>query len=122
MKLHLDRAEGRNLFSGYGAGYVAVNRARYETSLVVTPDAVLAWRVQAFEALRVADFEPVFAQRPELVVLGTGARQRLPGAEIARAFAERNVGLEAMDTRAACRTYNILAAEGRRVVAAILLP
>jgi uncharacterized protein len=121
LKLHLSPATGQNLFSGYGAGYVAVNNVRRETSVLVTPNEVAEWRVERFESLGPADFE--FASRlgVEIVILGTGARQRFPAPAITRALAANGMGLEVMDTRAACRTYNILATEGRRVVAAILV-
>lgn len=121
MKLHLASATGLQLFSGYGAGYVSVNQARYETGVVVTPQSVVEWPVASFETLVAADFTFIGELKPEVVVLGTGASQRFPGAELARALAATGVGVEVMDTRAACRTYNILASEGRKVAAAVLI-
>jgi uncharacterized protein len=121
MKLHASAAGGQNLFTGYGEGYVAVNRARHEKSVVVTPQSVTHWEVRGFESLSFADFAFVAEHKPEIVVLGTGALQRFPRAELTHALAAAGAGLEAMDSKAACRTYNILAAEGRRVVAAILV-
>ena len=121
MKLHLTPNAGLQLFTGYGAGYVAVNDARHEKCVLVTPQEVSEWKVLAFEALTAADFGFIADLKPEIVVLGTGATQRFPRAELARALAAAGVGVEIMDTRAACRTYNILASEGRKVVAAILL-
>ena len=121
MKLHLTPSAGLQLFSGYGAGYVSVNHARYEKCVVVTPQAVSEWPVGGFESLAVADFGFIAELKPEIVILGTGARQRFPGPELARALAASGAGVEVMDTRAACRTYNILASEGRKVVAAIVL-
>ena len=120
MKLHLTRDASLQLFSGYGTGYVAVNNVRYETGVVVSPQAVSAWDVRGFEALTAADFGFIRALQPEIVILGTGALQRFPPPALARALATTGVGVEVMDSRAACRTYNILAAEGRKVVAAIL--
>lgn len=121
MKLHLAGNEGLQLFSGYGAGYVAVNGVRHEHCVVVTPQAVVEWRVGAFEALTAADFGFIAALAPEIVVFGTGATQRFPAPALARELAGLGAGVEVMDTRAACRTYNILAAEGRKVAAAILV-
>ena len=121
MKLHLSRSAGQNVFSGYGADYVAVNNVRYEKSVLVTPEAVTEWNVSAFEALTASDFEFVARLGVEIVVFGTGAAQRFPRPELMRALALAGVGLEVMDSKAACRTYNILAAEGRKVVAAILV-
>jgi uncharacterized protein len=120
MKLHLTRDAGLQLFSGYGAGYVAVNNVRYETGVVVSPHAVSAWDVSGFEALTDAHFGFIGALQPEILILGTGAAQRFPRPELARALAATGAGIEVMDSRAACRTYNILATEGRKVVAAIL--
>jgi uncharacterized protein len=121
MKLHLMPGAGLQLFSGYGPGFVAVNGIRFEKCVVVKPQAVAEWAVTGFEALAETDFGFIAELKPEIVILGTGAKQRFPPPELARALAVAGVGVEVMDTRAACRTYNILAAEGRRVVAAILL-
>jgi uncharacterized protein len=121
MKLHLTPGAGLHLFSGYGAGYVSVNNVRYETCVLVTPQSVSEWAVGGFEALRAGDFGFIAELKPEIVILGTGARQRFPGPELRRALAASGAGVEVMDTPAACRTYNILASEGRKVVAAIVL-
>jgi uncharacterized protein len=121
MKLHRATNEGLQLFTGYGAGYVAVNRVRYEKSVLVSPQAVSEWPVGGFEALTADDFEFIIASRPEIVILGTGTTQRFPAPGLARALAASGAGIEVMDSRAACRTYNILVAEGRKVVAAILI-
>jgi uncharacterized protein len=121
MKLHLTPGAGLQLFSGYGAGYVNVNNVRYAKCVVVTPQSVSEWAVDGFETLKAEDFEFIAELKPEIVILGTGARQRFPGAELGKALAASGAGIEVMDTRAACRTYNILASEGRKVVAAIVL-
>jgi uncharacterized protein len=121
MKLHLTSNTGLQLFTGYGAGYVAINGVRYETCVRVTPQDVTAWSVTGFDALRAADFAFIADLKPEIVILGTGATQRFPGPDLARALAATGTGVEVMGTRAACRTYNILAAESRKVVAAVLL-
>jgi uncharacterized protein len=120
MKLRLDHDTRLQLFSGYGAGFVAVNNVRYEKCVIVSPEAVTEWSVGAFEALTANDFGFIEQLKPEIVILGTGAAQRFPPPALARALAATGVGVEVMDSRAACRTYNILATEGRRVVAAIL--
>jgi uncharacterized protein len=121
MKLHLAANEGRQLFSGYGPGYVAVNSVRYERNVLVSPEAVVEWPVRGFETLAAADFAFIREAQPEIVILGTGTTQRFLPPELARALAASVAGVEVMDTKAACRTYNILVAEGRKVVAAILL-
>jgi len=121
VKLHLTTVTDQHLFSGHGPGYVAVNRVRYETSIVVTPTSVSEWTVSGFDALSAADFAPVFALKPEVVIFGTGRVMKFPARALALELAAAGVGLEVMDSGAACRTYNILAAEGRRVAAAILI-
>ena len=120
MKLHLNQDAGLQLFSGYGPGFVAVNGLRYERCVVVSPQAVTEWNVAGFDALTVAHFGFIEALKPEIVILGTGAAQRFPGRDLTRGLAAAGIGVEIMDSRAACRTYNILATEGRKVVAAIL--
>ena len=122
MKFHLDTAPDANHFTGYGAGYVSVNHQRFETSVVVTPGKeVASWNVAGFESLTAQDFEKLLELNPEIVIFGSGDKLRFPHRELTRAFASRSVGFEVMDTKAACRTYNILVAEGRQVVAALLL-
>jgi len=120
MKLHLTHNASLQLFSGYGAGYVAINNVRYEKCVVVSPQAIMEWGVSGFEALTAADFGFIESLKPEIMILGTGSAQRFPRPELTRALAATGVGVEVMDSRAACRTYNILATEGRKVVAAIL--
>jgi uncharacterized protein len=110
------------MFTAYGEGYVAVNDQRFERALVVAPDEPVAdWEAGSFEALSPADFDAVLRFNPEIVLIGTGARLRFPRAELTRRLVEASVGFEAMDTKAACRTYNILMSEGRQVVAAIFI-
>ena len=122
MKFQLQKPTGQNLFTGYGNGYFMVNNLRYERSLVVTPESVIEdWQVTDVGALSVPDFEFLRALKPTIVLLGSGAKLRFPRPELARCLAEDRIGLEVMDSTAACRTYNILTAEGRNVVAAVLL-
>ena len=122
MKLHLDQAGGGNQFTGYGAGYVSINHQRFETSVVVTPGReVESWNVESFDALTLDDFEKLLDLKPEIVIFGSGDALRFPHPQLTRAFVSRSIGFEVMDTKAACRTYNILVAEGRQVVAALLV-
>lgn len=107
-------------FTGYGDGYVLVNGERYARSLLVTPERVLDWAPGSFAELAEAHFAQIAAWGPEVVLLGTGARLRFPAPALSAPLARAGVGLEVMDVQAACRTYNILAAEDRRVVAALL--
>ncbi len=123
MKLHLAESKNRNLFTGHGAGYVTVNGTFYRAPLVVTPDAVFAdWPVADPAELTADVLRRLLAHTPEIIILGTGTRQRFPDPAVLRPLFEARVGLEIMATPAACRTYNILAAEERRVLAAMWLP
>lgn len=121
MKFHLDNAAG-NVFTGHGQGFVRIGDTEYRDSLLVTPDRVIAgWARGGFDALAEADFAALAALEPEVALFGSGPVLRFPHPRLTRALAEAHIGLEVMDTPAACRTYNILAGEGRRVAAAILL-
>ncbi len=122
MKLHLETGAGRNIVRGYLPGRITVNQASYRASLVVLPDGLIPdWPPQAFAELRPEHFEQILSLDPEVVVLGTGRRLRLPAPELLLPLTAAGIGLEAMDTGAACRTYNILMGEGRRVAAALLM-
>ena len=121
MKLHLAGGAGLNLFSGYGPGYVAVNGTRHERSLVVLPESIDAWAPGSFEALEAEHFAALARRGLEVVIVGTGTKLRFPRPAILAPLARAGVGVEVMDTQAACRTYNILVAEGRKVAAAIIL-
>jgi uncharacterized protein len=121
LKLHLSNISGINLFTGYGEGHVMVNRQRYAQNLVVLRDRLVTdWRPAGFDDLTAGDFTRLVELEPEIVLLGTGARLRFPRPELTRALIEARIGLEVMDLQAACRTYNILAAEERKVAAALL--
>ncbi|MDX1375531.1 MAG: Mth938-like domain-containing protein [Burkholderiales bacterium] len=121
MKLQLTRPTGPgNIISGYGDDHVLVNGERHSASLVVTAETVLPWAAGRFEALEPAHFEALAALAPEIVLLGTGPRLRFPPAALTVPLVQAGIGLEVMDLRAACRTYNVLRAEDRRVAAALL--
>ncbi len=120
MKLDLSAAPGLNTFTGYGPGYVLVNARRYESGVLVTGRRILPWPVTGFGALAEAHFERIAELNPEIVLLGTGAALRFPHPSLYRSLAARRIGVEVMDNHAACRTYNILVAEAREVVAALL--
>ena len=122
MKLHLTKAAGRNLFTGYGEGYVSINDQRYLHSVTVLPEGeVQRWDIDSVDALTPDHFSALLERRPEIVILGTGETFRFPKPELVRPLAASGVGFEVMDTKAACRTYNILMAEGRQVLAAIVV-
>lgn len=121
MKLQADRIEGQNAIARHGPGGVLVNGTEHRHSVIVpSSGAVEAWAVDTFEALTTAHFERLAALEPELVIFGSGARLRFVRPPLIRSLIERRIGIETMDTAAACRTYNVLLAEGRSVVAALL--
>jgi uncharacterized protein len=123
LKLHAQAPTHFNTVTGYGPDYIEVNRVRHAGSLIVAPDSpVHAWRAETIDTLQEDDFAPVLALEPELVLVGTGARQTFLPAHLLARFAQSGVGFEIMDTAAACRTFNILMAENRRVVGAFLSP
>lgn len=121
MKLQLTRPMGAgNIISGYGDDHVLVNGERHSVNLIVTADTVLPWDATGFEALAAGHFTTLVALAPEIVLLGTGSQLRFPAAELIAPLVQARIGLEVMDLRAACRTYNVLRAEDRRVAAALL--
>jgi len=123
MKLHLANARNGHSFTAYGPGYLAVNGIRYGHPLLVFPDQPpRQWPMTDFPGLSAADVAVLLEQRPEIIVFGTGPEQRLPGTELLRVLAGSGTGFEFMSTPAGCRTFNILAAEGRRVLGAMFLP
>ena len=122
MKLQREAIPSLNAFTGYGAGYVMVNNRRIERSVVVLPDRVISdWAATTFEALVPGHLAALAELGCEIVLLGTGAQLRFPRPELMREFTRSGAGLEVMDVQAACRTYNILLAEERKVAAALLL-
>ncbi|MBX9959762.1 MAG: Mth938-like domain-containing protein [Burkholderiaceae bacterium] len=121
MKLQPDKSSVQTI-RGYGPGWIAVDAEKFSTSLVLgSRGERLVWDCSRYETLSAAHFAPLADLRPELVLFGSGERLRFPRPEWLRPLVERGIGLETMDTAAACRTYNILAGEGRHVVVALLL-
>ena len=122
MKFELEQATTKYRFTAYGDNYVSVNNVAYKTSLVVMPkNLVTDWNVASFDQLSEKSFEYLLSFKPEILLLGTGDQLRFPHPGLYQVLMKANVGLEVMDTRAACRTYNILMAEGRHVVVALLV-
>lgn len=122
MKLHLQNNVGTQLITAYGDGYIAVNGARHERSLIVLPERVIVdWQAAEAKLLTAEHFAALAGLELEILLLGTGASLTFPSPRLMHAMAQQGIGLETMDTFAACRTYNILAAEGRKVAAAMIL-
>jgi uncharacterized protein len=121
MKFHLSVGEG-NVVTGVGPGWVRVGVREYRENVAMTPESIATgWTRGGFDELAEGDFEGLLALAPEIVLLGTGATLRFPHPRLVRALTDARVGVEVMDTAAACRTFNILAAEGRKVAAALIV-
>lgn len=122
MKIEREQAEGKNLFTGYGPGYVEVNGKRYGASLVVAGDRLVAdWPLPSVAEISADHLAAILALKPEIILLGTGATFVFPDRARLAPLYNAGLGVEVMDTPAACRTYNILLGEGRNVVAALIL-
>ena len=122
MKLQPDRSEGVNIVTRIDAAAIWVGGVAHGHSIVLPwAGDVQRWPPDRFGQLAAADFDRVLPLQPELVIFGGGARLRFVPPALLRGLIEGGIGVETMDTAAACRTYNVLAAEGRRVLAALLL-
>jgi len=118
MQLTLEPPDYEYFLRGADGTSALVNDRRLTASFVIAPDALVeAWPVVDTAALGVAELEVMLALAPEVVLLGTGDRQTFPPAATMAACLGRGIGLEVMTNAAAARTYNVLAGEGRRVVA-----
>jgi len=122
-KLNLHHDTSITLIRSYSDGILLVSDSEYNNSMIVTSQGCVRWSLTSVESLTTKDFAPVFELdfRPELVLLGTGKKLQFPSAEQTRTLLDAQIGLEVMDTAAACRTYNILADDGRQVVACLLV-
>ncbi len=122
MKLHPDAQSSLNTVTAYGDTFVDINAQRFESSVLVQPEGII--ETLPHKAFLEMD-EPFFAKlaelQPELVILGTGQKQHFPHPRLTHALIEQRIGLESMTTAAAVRTYNILMAEGRKVLGAFLI-
>ena len=122
MKLHLSRPEGLNQITSCGTGFVVINGTRHGRSVLVTPHEIMDdWPVSNLQSLAPTHLLPALELSPELVLLGTGATLQFPSSTVLRPLIDAQIGVEVMDTAAACRTYNILMAESRRVLAALIV-
>lgn len=122
MEFTRENAGDANAIIGYTDTEVRLRGRAIAGAVIVTRDAVIeSWRPPAIDALAIGDFDALLALAPEIVLLGTGARQCLPPPALYAEFAARGIGLEVMDNRAACRTYNVLLGEFRNVAVALIL-
>lgn len=121
MPLAEEIITGRNSIQAYQPGQITINERIYTESLILSARQILTpWPVTQVDALNTQHLQSVVALNPEVVLLGTGERQQFPDMEIIGFFAQQGLGVEVMNNGALCRTFNILVAEDRQVVAAII--
>ncbi len=122
MKFNLDQPATINVVRAYAPGVLRIGERAFSRSLIVTAATIIeGWRPLSMEELQAADLEPLLELRPEVLLIGSGARQKFPERATLAALYAARIGFEIMDTGAACRTYNVLAAEGRNVAAALIV-
>ena len=122
MKLHSTQTQQYQTVTAYDQQGVEFNAKRFEHSLIVLPEVAPAlWNVTHFDTLTADDFVQVNSTKPDVVILGTGVRQRFIHPKLIAVLTSQRIGVECMDNQAACRTYNILMAEGRKVALALIM-
>lgn len=120
MKLHSNSAKERHSINAYGEGFIEIEGAKYTQNLLVTASKIQTWPVANFAELAESDFADLLSLEPEVVLLATGKATRLPMPYLLKSLIALQIGVEAMDLGAACRTFNVLIAEGRSVLLAIV--
>ncbi len=121
MPLAEEIISGRNSIQAYQQGQVTINERDYQHSLIVSASEIISpWPVQQVTQLGAQNLQEIVDLKPEVILLGTGEKQVFPDIEIFGYFAQLGIGIEVMNTGAACRTFNILVAEDRQVVAALI--
>jgi uncharacterized protein len=122
MKFNLDQTAAINVVRGYGPGAIRIGERTFSRSLIVTATRIIEdWRPLGIPDLKVTDLDPLLELRPEVLLIGSGTRQVFPDRATLAALYSAGVGFEIMDTGAACRTFNVLVAEGREVAAALIV-
>jgi len=122
MKFTQDTPNADYVFGHYGDGKLMVNTDVHTCSLIIFPDKLVSdWPVQTVDDLTPEHFKEISTRSPEIVLLGTGVKQRFPSINTRKELIAAGLNLEIMDTGAACRTYNLLVSEGRDVAAAVIL-
>ena len=122
MKFHLIQSDNKNLITGYDLNWVEITQVRYESSLIVTPDQLLLeWSVKTIAGIKENSFEAVESLNAEIILLGTGNTQQHLHPRLLDFFSKKSMAVESMSNQSACRTYNILANEERKVLLALML-
>lgn len=108
--------------TGYDESSISVNQGKLTRSFIITPDKLITtWEPQHITTMTPADLEPLFADGAEVILIGSGTTQAFPPAMVWQALVQHGIGFEIMRTDAACRTYNVLSSEARRIVAAFFI-
>lgn len=122
MKFHLIQSDNKNLITGYDLNWVEVNQVRHQSSLIVIPDQLhLEWSVKTIKDINENSFEAIKSLDIEIILLGTGNTQEHLEPRLLEYFSKKNIAIESMSNQSACRTYNILANEERKVLLALML-
>lgn len=122
MKFHLIQSDNKNLITGYDSNWVEVNQERYHSSLIMTPNQLLLeWPVKSIKDIKENSFEAIESLNVEIILLGTGNIQEHLEPRLLEYFSKKNMAVESMNNQSACRTYNILANEERKVLLALML-
>ena len=120
MNLHLELNNSKYQIQQLDSHGVTISGKVYTNSLIIMPDYLKDWDVEKFEMLDVSHFQQICTLQPELLLFGTGQKIHFPAPQLIAPLLNQKIGVEVMDTAAACRTYTILIAEGRQVAAALL--
>ena len=122
MKFHLIQSDNKNLITGYDSNWVEVNQERYHSSLIMTPNQLLLeWPVKSIKDIKENSFEAIESLNVEIILLGTGNIQEHLQPRLIEYFSKKNIAIESMNNQSACRTYNILANEERKVLLALMI-
>jgi uncharacterized protein len=122
MKFHLIQSDNKNLITGYDLNWVEVNQERHQTSLIMTPTQLFVeWPVKTLKDIKENSFEAIESLNIEIILLGTGNIQEYLEPRLLEYFSKKNMAIECMNNQSACRTYNILANEERKVLLALML-
>ncbi|MDH3978015.1 MAG: Mth938-like domain-containing protein [Gammaproteobacteria bacterium] len=120
--MQLDRETGNgNIIRSFSAGELLINNESYGSPVIVSAETIIDWSPASLDSLSIADFAAAISQKPEVILFGSGIAQHFPPMTVITEIMRAGIGFEAMDTSAACRTFNVLAGEHRKVVAALLV-
>lgn len=122
MKLHQTQLQQYQTVTAYDESGVEINAVKFAHSLLVCPELPpISWPITQFSGLTEEHFQTIAALHPDVVILGTGKKQHFVHPKLSACLTEKHIGVECMDSQAACRTYNILMTEGRKVVLALII-